>query len=171
MLRIADWDKYFYDIAQVVAGRSKDDCQVGAVIVRPEGKIILSTGYNGLPRGVLDRADRIRDDEEKLSWTCHAETNAIFNAARIGTSIEGGTIYVTKFPCVWCASAIVQVGIRRIYTLDSGPWENDPLDDGQGGRSRMILQEAGIRTHAPAFPQPTKRRRKGDSRSRRKQAA
>jgi dCMP deaminase len=170
MSRTNGWDKYFYEIAEAVASRSRDNCKVGAVIVRDDGKIILSTGYNGLHREVLDHTDRIAGDKEKLRWACHAETNAIFNAARIGITIEKATIYVTKFPCVWCASAIVQTGIRRIYTLDSGPWKNDPLDDGEGGRSRIILQEAGIKIHTPKFPQPGERKRGGNSRSRKRAA-
>lgn len=57
------------------------------------------------------------------SWMVHAEANAIFNAARVGISLNGATIYVTKFPCIMCANAIIQVGIKRLYTLDL-----DPLD-------------------------------------------
>src|SRR5262252_9235314 len=105
------WDDYFYSIAETVESRARDKTKDGAVIVREKGQIILSTGYNGVARGVLDLPSRMEERDEKLRWTCHAETNAIYNAARIGTPIEGATIYVTKFPCVACASAIAQVGI------------------------------------------------------------
>ena len=80
---------------------------------------------------------------------CHAETNAIYNAARIGTPIEGATIYVTKFPCVACSSAIVQVGIVRVFSCDTELWKYDPFDDGQGTRSLAVLREAGIVVHTP----------------------
>src|SRR4030095_13851362 len=123
--------------------------QVGAVIVREKDHIILSTGYNGPARGVLDLPNRLETREEKLRWVCHAETNAIYNAARIGLSIEGATIYVTKFPCVACSSAIVQVGIVRVFSYDTKPWKHDPFDDGCGTRSFAVLREAGVIVHTP----------------------
>ncbi|RUM94402.1 MAG: hypothetical protein DSZ28_03360 [Thiothrix sp.] len=152
------WDEYFYNIAKTVAEKSKDKPQVGAVIVRDDGKIIVSTGYNGFPRGILELPARTTNDRsendhsEKLSWTCHAETNAIFNAARAGISIDKSTIYVTKTPCISCAIAIVQAGIHRIYTEDSKHWGHDPLDT-EGERTSIILREAGIKVHFPSFPQ------------------
>ena len=152
-----NWDEYFSQIAQVVSKKSKDDCKVGAVIVAPQAKAILATGYNGLPRNVLDKPNRIEDDFEKLSWTCHAEANAIYNSARVGTAIDGAHIYVTKFPCVQCAAAIVQANIKRVYTLDDKPWRNDPLDDGKAGRATRILQEAGVQVHALEFDDPKDR--------------
>lgn len=160
---VPNWDEYFSQIAKAVSKKSKDDCQVGAVIVHPEAKTILSTGYNGLPRNVLDKANRITDDLEKLSWTCHAEANAIYNSARVGTAIDGAHIYVTKFPCVQCAAAIVQANIERVYTLDKKPWTKDPPDDGKGGRATKILQEAGVQIHALEFDDPKDRNYNGPS--------
>ena len=99
---IKDWDQYFLDIARAVAWKSKDPkCQVGAVIVS-EDQLVLATGFNGLARGVFDAEDLLQDAKEKLRWICHAETNAIFNAARTGASLKGCTIFVTKFPCLVC---------------------------------------------------------------------
>src|SRR5262245_29713396 len=104
-------------MAEVAKKRSKDPkSQVGAVIVSQE-RVVLATGYNGPARGVLDLSERILSDKtEKLRWMCHAEANAIFNATRSGTVLTGSMMYVTKFPCVGCAGAIVQAGLRRIYT-------------------------------------------------------
>src|SRR5437016_6418829 len=103
-----DWDQYFLAIAETVARKSKDPrCKVGAVIVSQD-KLILSTGFNGLARGVFDDEELLNNTEEKLKWICHAEANAIVNAARIGVPLKDCTIYVTKFPCLACCNAIAQ---------------------------------------------------------------
>ena len=148
---IEDWDEYFCNIAKAVKRKSKDKSPVGAVIVRDGDHVLLSTGYNGPPRQVLDLNERLADKTAKLSWMVHAEANAVYNAVRSGASLAGGTIYVTKFPCVTCAGAIIQVGLVRVYTLDNGPWRHDMFDDGCGSNSLRILNEAGIQIHAPNF--------------------
>lgn len=140
------WDEYFYAMAELVKTRYRDDCQVGAVVVG-EDRVVISTGYNGLPRHVSDLEKRL-GKEEKLRWTVHAEANAICNAARVGTSTKGCTIYATKFPCSTCSGLIVQAGIRRLVTLAVGFWKNDPNGD-TGERSLRILMEAGVEVHAP----------------------
>jgi dCMP deaminase len=142
------WDAYFYRMAEVAKTRSKDpNSKVGAVIVSAE-RVVLATGYNGPARGVMDRSDGIEGDKaEKLRWMCHAEANAVFNATRSGTVLIGSTMYVTKFPCVACAGAIVQAGLRRVYT-EGDFWRNDPNGD-DGSRAYTVLAEAGIQIHAP----------------------
>ena len=105
LTKVADvpsWDEYFLAIGHVVKLKSKDPkCPVGAVIVSPD-HLVLSTGYNGLARGVADDEQLLEDVPEKLKWICHAEENAILNAARAGASTRGCTIYVTKFPLLQC---------------------------------------------------------------------
>lgn len=119
------WDEYFHAIAQAVALRSKDKSRiVGAVIVSKDN-VILSTGYNGFPRGIREIAERTDCKREKLRWVTHAETNAIFNASRSGVSLVDSTIYVTTFPCSVCAQAIVQAGIKKVFTYGEY-WVNDP---------------------------------------------
>jgi dCMP deaminase len=142
------WDQYFYAMAEVAKTRSKDpNSPVGAVIVSAE-RVVLATGYNGPARGVMDRPERILSSkEEKLRWMCHAEANATFNATRAGTILTGSTMYVTKFPCVACAGAIVQAGLRRVYT-EGDFWRNDPSGD-DGSRAYTVLAEAGVQIHAP----------------------
>ena len=91
--RIPTWDEYFYKIARLVAQRSKDEkSPVGAVIVREEDRVLLSSGYNGPAREVLDLPSRLKNRKDKLPWVCHAEANAIYNAVRSGSRLEGGTI-------------------------------------------------------------------------------
>lgn len=108
------WDDYFIDLARMTATRSKDpSSQVGAIIVRD--KNILSTGYNGFPRGVNDNVQERWGRPAKYTWIVHGEENAILNASRNGTAVDGATLYVTPFaPCVSCAKAIIQSGIREV---------------------------------------------------------
>ena len=148
---IEEWDEYFLAVAQTIARKSKDPkCQVGAVIVS-EDKLVLSTGFNGLARGVYDDEDLLADVEEKLNWICHAEANAVLNAARHGIALRGCSIFVTKFPCLGCCNAIAQAGITRIYTHDKKFWDDDPADKTHERKPRL-LKEAGIQVDAPFHP-------------------
>lgn len=154
---IEEWDEYFLAVAQTIARKSKDPkCQVGAVIVS-EDKLVLSTGFNGLARGVYDDDDLLDDVDEKLKWICHAEFNAVLNAARNGVALKGCSIFVTKFPCFACCNSIAQTGITRIYTHDDRFWDDDPVD-GDHKRKKRLLKEASIRVDAPFHPyfQPSK---------------
>ena len=113
-----DKDVYFMNIAQAVKLASKDQhTKIGAVIVGTEGEII-STGYNSLPRGMNDFVGERYDRPEKYNWMEHAERNAIYNAARVGVSTIGATMYMTcGLSCVDCARAIVQSGIKVIHII------------------------------------------------------
>lgn len=149
---VDNWDEYFLNIAKAVSIKSKDPkCPVGAVIVSGDN-IILSTGFNGLPRGVHDDEQTLLDADEKLRVICHAEDNAIMNAARVGgRPLQGTIIYVTKFPCLACCNAIIQAGITRIYTHDDSFWNDDPAD-GDHSRKKRVLHEARIDVDAPYHP-------------------
>lgn len=108
------WDGYFMDMATLVASKSKDQSmRCGAVIVG-EGHTILSTGYNGFPRGVDDYNEEYHKRPEKYVWVVHDGQNAIFNAARNGIKLLGSTMYLTAHPCQDCARAIVQAGIVEV---------------------------------------------------------
>jgi dCMP deaminase len=143
------WDDYFMFMAVVASIKSKDPkCPVGAVIVSPD-HLVLSTGFNGLARGLRDDGQILQDAEEKLRIICHAEYNAIINAARMGAHpLDGMTIYVTKFPCFSCCNTIVQAGIRRLYTHDHEFWKDDPVDS-DGSRKIRLLHDARIEVVAP----------------------
>ncbi len=149
---VGTWDEYFLCIARAVSIKSKDThCPVGAVIASPDN-VVLSTGFNGLPRGVYDDEHILEDKDEKIKVICHAEQNAILNAARVGVALGGASIFVTKFPCLTCCNAIIQVGITRIYTHDRGFWKNDPFDKDHS-RKKSILRQARIRVDAPFHPE------------------
>lgn len=117
------WDFRFLRLAKEVATWSKDrSTQVGAVIVG-EDKTPGPYGFNGFPRAIDDDIEDRHSRPMKYKWTEHAERNAIYNAARIGMSLKGCTIYVTHLPCADCTRAIVQVGIRRVV-VDADSLEN-----------------------------------------------
>lgn len=106
-------------VAQAISALSKDQStQVGALVVGKGGEFVAS-GWNGAPRGCT--ADDGRDSRglvrpEKYFWFSHAESNAIINAARVGTPLLGSSIVVTHFPCMDCARDIVQAGIVKVIT-------------------------------------------------------
>lgn len=114
----ASWDEYFMNIAVQAATRATCDRKhVGAVIVRD--KAILSTGYNGSIRGLphCDDAGHMMENDHCVA-TVHAEANAIIQAAKNGTAIDGADIYVTASPCWNCFKLIANSGIKRIVFLE-----------------------------------------------------
>ena len=108
------WNEYFMNIALEVAKRSTcERAQVGAVIVRD--KRILTTGYNGSPRGLPHCSEvGCLMDNGHCVRTLHAEQNAIIQAALHGVITEGAIIYVTHQPCFICAKTIINAGISEI---------------------------------------------------------
>lgn len=119
------WDRRFMDVAKLVATWStciRDNRQVGAVIV--QNNRIVATGYNGAPAGVrncMERGECMRNRLKIESGTqlekCYsicAEQNAIAQAAKLGHSTNGATIYTTHRPCPICTKLIINCGISRI---------------------------------------------------------
>lgn len=107
------WHRRFFELAEHVAGWSKDpSTQVGACVVN-DRKQVLSLGFNGFPRGVEDNHLRLADRETKYKFVSHAERNALDNAF---VDIEGATLYSTLFPCNDCAKGIIQKGIKTVVT-------------------------------------------------------
>jgi dCMP deaminase len=124
------WDEYFISITKTVASRST--ClrrKVGAIIVKD--KRILTTGYNGAPRGVrscLEIGECLREQlkvpsgqRHEICRALHAEQNAIIQAAYHGVQIADSYIYSTTQPCVLCAKMIINSGIKRIYYYEEYP--------------------------------------------------
>jgi dCMP deaminase len=109
-----DWNPWFLQGVYWVASKSKDPkTKIGALIVKD--KRIVSTGYNGIPSGVIDTIERRSERPEKYKWYEHAERNAIFAAAKYGIPTEGSTLYTNALPCADCARGIIQSGIKEIY--------------------------------------------------------
>lgn len=118
------WTDTFMAMAEVISHRSVIDTQVGAVLV--QDRRIVSMGYNGKPAGAftVQREGKYQLDE------VHAEINAIAFAARKGISTDGASIYVTVAPCIHCAKAIIQAGIREVYCYDRKARDQEACPDG-----------------------------------------
>ena len=108
------WIERFLAMADAVGTWSKDpSTKVGAVIVDRHGRVV-STGYNGLARGVAGSEERLTDRDVKYKIILHAEENAILFARR---DLTGCSLFVSSLPpCAHCASVIIQSGIGRVYT-------------------------------------------------------
>lgn len=128
-------------VALLAAKRSKDpSTQVGACIV-DQDNIIISTGYNGFPKGCSDDEfswERIGEDN-KYAYVVHAELNAILNSG--GRSLKGSTLYVALFPCNECTKAIIQAGISEVVYLSDKYAQTGPTL-----ASKRMLQAAGVKT-------------------------
>ncbi len=138
-----DWDTYFMDIAHVVARRG--NCrrrQVAALLVKD--RRIISTGYNGTPRGVKNcfeggckrcAGDAPSGADLGECVCCHAEENAITQAAFHGIVVRDSVLYSTLSPCLICAKMIINSGIQEVV------FETEYQFSAQ---TRDLLQEAGV---------------------------
>jgi dCMP deaminase len=127
-----------------IAKSSKDPKRkVGAIIVTEDGSPI-SWGYNGFARGIKDDL-RLQNDETKLKLIVHAEVNAVFNAARSGTSTLNGVMICTLFPCINCANAIIQAGITKVICPDTKLIEPQSKWASAMEDSKLLLEEAGVK--------------------------
>ncbi len=128
------WDKRFMELAETVAGWSscyQENRHVGAVCVRD--KRILTTGYNGASGGIESCAERgeclrrknniASGTMQEICYAVHAEQNAIIQAAKLGVSLEGATMYVTHQPCVICTRMILNSGIKKVIYKNGYPDE------------------------------------------------
>lgn len=148
MLQSFKWDQYFMTMAYLVSMKSKDpSTRVGAVIVGSDNEVV-STGYNGLPRGIDDLYERYHNKEYKYLAVNHAEENAILHCARLGISSKDCKIYVPWIPCSRCAKSIIQAGIKEV--IYDGNFPGNVMEN-QGEEwkrsvaiSRDLLTEAGV---------------------------
>jgi dCMP deaminase len=124
------WDDRFMQMAHLVATWSscfQENRKIGAVIVK--NKRVMTTGYNGAPAGIKtcrERQECLRKKRhihsgtmQEICYAIHAEQNAIIQAAKLGISIDGSTLYCTHQPCSVCAKMIVNSGIKRVV-FESG---------------------------------------------------
>ena len=145
------WDEYFMSIARVVASRS--NCvkrKVAAVITRD--RRIISTGYNGTPRGVRNcneggcpRCNSFAEGGTRLDecLCSHGEENAITQVAYHGVSVRDATLYTTFSPCLICTKMIINAGIVEVVYNAHYP---------MGETSLSLLKEAGVKTRQVSLP-------------------
>lgn len=144
------FDELFMREVYLIASKSKDPMtKIGAVLVKDNHSILR--GYNGIVQGVKDLPERM-ERPEKYDWMSHAERNACYMGARFGIATDGTTLYTQGLPCVQCADAVVNCGIREIVlhkqwedlipqtraTGSDRPWVE------VGYKSKIKFNEAGI---------------------------
>ena len=116
-------ENYYLDIAETVLERATCLRRIyGAIIVKNDE--IISTGYNGAPRGRANCVDMgycsreamkvPRGERYELCRSVHAEANAITKVAKSANNCDGSTLYITAAPCIECSKLIIQAGIRRV---------------------------------------------------------
>ena len=139
-----DWDTYFMDIAHVVKRRG--NCmrrKVAAVVVKD--RRIISTGYNGTPRGVTNccdggckrcSGDAVSGADLGACICSHAEENAITQAAYHGIALKGAVLYSTLSPCLICSKMIVNAGIAEVVYEDAYEFS---------AQAQALLEEGGVR--------------------------
>ena len=123
------WDEYFMEMAELA--RKRSTCiRRGVVAVIVKDNRVMATGYNGVPRGISHCSETgcLREQmgvpsgqRHELCRGLHAEQNAIIQAACLGQSIEGATLYCTTQPCIICTKMLINAGIKRVVIRESYP--------------------------------------------------
>lgn len=138
------WDARFMRLSKEISTWSKDpSSQIGAVIVNDERRI-LSTGYNGFPRGIEDTEERLNNKEEKYPRIVHAELNALLGALYNGVSVKDAILYVYGLPvCADCTKSVIQAGIKRVV-VNMSALDNEKWAKQWNEISKPMFQEAGV---------------------------
>ncbi len=139
------WDEYFAQLTLLTAKKSEDEStKCGAIIVTPTNEI-LSTGYNGFPRGIKNTPER-QERPIKYKYFEHSERNAIYNAARNGIKTLRAKMWITGIPCADCARSIIQAGIVEAICLKGAHQDSDFEARWKESTdfTRQLFEEAGI---------------------------
>lgn len=135
-----NWSEYFMGFAEFAATKSKDDTKVGAVLISPNGSVML-TAYNGPPRGVDDEPERFVRPQKYL-YASHAEANLIAFAARMGIRTEACAVYVTHAPCASCARTLIQAGVYQVVYGNG----TTSMPEAEFSAAAEMFAEAGVQT-------------------------
>lgn len=135
---VSKWSRRFMGLAKEVATWSKDQTQVGSVIVSRDG-LVIATGYNGPARGVVDSSSRF-ERPTKYTWVAHSEEAAVANAARHGSRTAGAMLFCTHYPCSRCARLIINAGIAKVIV---GPGTTS-MPDEEFTTAATMFEEAGV---------------------------
>lgn len=135
-----NWAEYFMSIAETVSARSTCPRRaVGSVLVSSE-KMVLSTGYNGAIRGAAHCSDTgCKVEHEHCVSVVHSELNAIIQAAKNGTKIDGAILYCTMYPCFSCFKAIANSGISEVVYKEL--YKPDPRIAGLAIGSQIYVRQ------------------------------
>ena len=141
-----NWNKRYLNLAYYISKWSRDpNRKCGAVIIGKDNTE-KAIGYNGLPNNVDLNNSNIKkryEKPQKYMWVEHAERNAIYTAGRNGVSLDGCKMYVTYFPCCDCPRAIIQSGIKEVYS-PKPDWRHHKW--GESWKvSKQMFNECGVK--------------------------
>lgn len=136
---IDKWHLRFLRLAREVASWSKDPSTKAGCVIVDQSRRVVSLGFNGLPAGMRDTAERLLNRDLKLALTIHAEENALLFAGR---PVHGCTAFVTRHPCAHCAAKLIQSGIGAVIYLSNPDFDRRWADN--LAISGQALAEAGI---------------------------
>lgn len=136
------WKNHFTEILHSTASMSRDEnTKVGALIIDTKNKVVVSSGWNDLPRGVLEKVGR-NSRPDKYFYTSHAEVSCLTNALRLNTIVSGHTMLVTLGCCPQCTCSVINSGIKEVVTPN--------LDYSHSScgevykHSEVMMKEAGV---------------------------
>jgi len=129
-------------LADLAASWSTDESRKTGAVLVDSRNVLLAVGWNGLPRGVKEVAERLGRPAKDL-WTEHAERNAIYDAAAKGISTHGARMYLTWYPCADCARALVQAGVHDLVCVEPD-WQDPKWRDDFLAVKDIMLREARV---------------------------
>lgn len=117
------WDEYFIEVMDAISKRATCNRGKSGCVIAHDNRILVS-GYVGSPVGLPHCDDighlmkKVIHDDDSITEHCmrtvHAEQNAICQAAKLGVSLEGATLYCRMTPCRTCCMMIINCGIKRV---------------------------------------------------------
>lgn len=136
------WKNYFRQQLWLAQSMSKDaNTKVGALIIDTNSKVVVASGWNDLPRGVVHTPER-NERPLKYLYTCHSEQNCLMNALRLGVRVNGLTMLCTLACCSQCSASIVNSGIGEVVT--PAPDFNHISCGEQYPHSVAMMKESGV---------------------------
>lgn len=136
------WKEYFRQQLWIAQSMSKDaNTQVGSLIIDTNSKVVVASGWNDLPRGVIHTSER-NERPLKYLYTCHSEQNCLMNALRLGQRVNGLTMLCSLASCAQCGASIVNSGIGEVVT--PVPDFNHISCGEQYTHSVAIMREGGV---------------------------
>lgn len=140
--RVLQWITHFSDMAKLISTMSKDPSKKIGVVIVDEHNRVVSTGFNGFPRGVEDSQERLENKDYKRAITLHAEENAILYAKQ---DLTGCDMYIYGLPpCAHCAAMIIQSGIKNVWYRIPDEYEISEHWKENLEIAESILTEAGV---------------------------
>lgn len=139
------FDELYMTLAYTIALKSKDRSTKFGCVVVDSSNTVRSLGYNNFPQGFDDDLEEAHERPLKYKYTEHAERNALYNATRIGVSLNDCRLYIPGFPCTDCCRGIIRTGIKEVIVhkewIEMGGWKQWEEDS---KHSRFMFEKCGV---------------------------